>query len=277
MQRFHGSPDLSVSVVTYFPDAELLARTLSSLRRAVLRAIADGALGSARLVLVDHGGEDPSAFACESLAGAMEWECLAYAGNPGFGAGHNRAIERCNSEFHLVLNPDVDLDEDALANALVWMRQHPEAVALAPEVADFAGQRSYLCRRMPGIRVLLLRAFAPRWLKARCARPLADYEMRDIMNAAGHEAVWDPPLISGCFMLFRTAALHELGGFDARFFLYFEDYDLSLRATKIGRLAYVPSVRIRHAGGATAKKGGQHILFFCRSAWRFFRLHGWRF
>ena len=61
------------------------------------------------------------------------------------------------------------------------------------------------------------------------------------------------------------------------YFLYFEDYDLSLRIGKLGRLAYAPNVRITHCGGNTSSKGLWHIRIFIISGIRFFNKHGWRF
>ncbi|MCV5934820.1 glycosyltransferase family 2 protein, partial [Escherichia coli] len=66
-------------------------------------------------------------------------------------------------------------------------------------------------------------------------------------------------------MLFRTSVLTALGGFDKDFFLYFEDTDLSLRATKMTDVAYVPEVRMLHHGGNVSRKGIKHILFFTSS------------
>jgi hypothetical protein len=121
---------------------------------------------------------------------------------------------------------------------------------------------------------LLLRGFAPYWLRRHFGARLDYYEMRDLINE--RDLVWDPPIVSGCFMLFRTEVLKRLGGFDPRFFLYFEDFDLSLRAGEVARIAYVPSVRIVHHGGGAARKGLRHVRMFVVSAVRFFNKQGWR-
>ena len=86
----------------------------------------------------------------------------------------------------------------------------------------------------------------------------------------------DISISSGCFMMCRTSALYEVSGFDQNYFLYFEDFDLSLRIRRVGEIAYVPNVRIVHRGGKTANKGITHILMFCRSAVRFFKTYGWK-
>ena len=87
--------------------------------------------------------------------------------------------------------------------------------------------------------------------------------MADQLN--NHDVLWDPPIVSGCFMLFRTDVLQQLEGFDPRFFLYFEDFDISLRAGRVSRIAYVPQVKVVHHGGHASRKGWRHIWMFGRS------------
>ena len=98
--------------------------------------------------------------------------------------------------------------------------------------------------------------------------------MRDLSEANLTERIL---LISGCFMLVDTKVLQEVGGFDERYFLYFEDFDLSLRIGILGGLVHSPNVRITHEGGNTAKKGAIHIWYFIKSGIRFFNKHGWRY
>jgi GT2 family glycosyltransferase len=83
------------------------------------------------------------------------------------------------------------------------------------------------------------------------------------------------PLISGCFMFVRTETLKEVGGFDELYFLYFEDFDLSIRIGKLGKVVYAPRVRIVHHGGNAAGKGFHHLKMFIQSGIRFFNKHGW--
>jgi hypothetical protein len=77
-------------------------------------------------------------------------------------------------------------------------------------------------------------------------------------------------------MFCRRAPIAEIGGFSESFFLYFEDFDLSLRAAACGELAWVPAVRITHHGGKAARKGWRHVGLFARSAITFFNRHGWK-
>jgi GT2 family glycosyltransferase len=147
-------------------------------------------------------------------------------------------------------------------------------VLLTPKVTDEAGHLQYLCKRYPSVLVLGLRGFAPRFVQQRFRGMLDRYEMRDVIGESN--VVEDIPIASGAFMFCRTAALRQVAGFDPGFFLYFEDFDLSLRLRSAGRIFYVPEVGVTHFGGHASRKGGAHIRMFAASALRFFRKHGWR-
>jgi GT2 family glycosyltransferase len=271
-----AAPALSATIVTYRPDAALFARAVASLSRSVRRASEEGSLGEAALFVVDNGPESERGAVRSALAaweGAGGAELVAANGNVGYGRANNLVLDRLRSDFHLVMNPDVELDAATIPAALAFLREHPEVGLVAPDASDEHGTPQFLCKRYPSLWVLLLRGFAPAPLRRRFARRLEDYEMRDVVVRGEPARV---PLASGCFMLMRTELFRRVGGFDPRFFLYFEDYDLSLRLGREAQVAYVPRARIVHHGGEAARKGPRHIAWFVRSAWRFFATHGWK-
>ncbi|HET9651444.1 MAG TPA: glycosyltransferase family 2 protein, partial [Usitatibacter sp.] len=241
---------LSVAIVTYRTPAAVLAATLLSLARAIGEARAAGLVEEAQVFLIDNGPGAQQASTLEALrdwpAGSAPIEVIHGQGNVGYGRANNLVLERLRSDAHLVLNPDVELAPDALVAALHALSAHAEVGLVAPAVFDEQGERQYLCKRFPSAWVLFLRGFAPEALRLRFAETLAHYEMRDVI---GDRFVAGVPLASGCFMLVRTELFRRLGGFDPRFFLYFEDYDLSLRIGREASIAYVPEARIVHHGG----------------------------
>lgn len=273
---------LQVSVVTWRPDRALLGRTLDHLAVAVRTAQDDGALRTVHVALVDNS-EDPEIAAAvgglarERFAGTgVHVACVDGHTNLGYGAGHNLVLHGTGSDYHLVLNPDAELAPDALMLAIRWLDANPRAGALAPSVTDAAGRRQYLCRRYPAVFDLLLRGYAPARIARIFARRLERYEMRDIVDAEPARATLDIPVMSGAFMLVRREAIDRTGGFDPGFFLYFEDYDWSLRLGKVMQNAWVPAVRIVHHGGRAARKGFAHARWYVASGWRFYRKHGWK-
>jgi len=270
---------LSIAIVTFRPDIELLARCLESLHTAAEFARRKERLSGISLVLVDNSANLQIRDKLSELLNTttnLPWikaQVLATPSNLGYGRAHNLAITHTHAEYHLVLNPDVLLEEDALQNALQFMEQHLNIALLTPSAVSEHGKKEYLNKRHPGFLTLIIRGFAPALLKNRLRDKISHYEMLDLNPDKVH---YDIPLASGCFMFFRTSTLKKLGGFSDKFFLYFEDYDLSIRAHDYGRIAYVPSVKITHFGGGAANKGLTHILLFIRSAITFFNLHGWK-
>jgi GT2 family glycosyltransferase len=267
----------SAAIVTYRPDLELLDRALASLAIAVANARDAGLLADAAVFIVDNGpGEtlpaiEAAARAFPTAAGRIE--VIHGHGNVGYGRANNLVLPRLVSDLHLVMNPDVELEPQALVAAIEAMRADSGIGAVAPSVRGPAGERQYLCKRYPSLWVLFLRGFAPAFVRARFSDAIDRYEMRDIPVDRAFSPV---PLASGCFMLLRTALFARLGGFDPRFFMYFEDYDLSLRIGREAHVAYIPGARIVHHGGEASRKGVRHVLWFGRSACRFFALHGWK-
>ena len=271
-------PALSIAIVTYAPDEILPGRTLASLHEAIAHAQAAGTLADAQVVVVDNGpdGTFPrvKALVARHLVGRprVRTEILSGHGNIGFARANNLALEKCAGEFHLILNPDVEMDRDALAQGLAFLATRTDVGALTPSARHPDGTRQYLVKAYPGVGVLLLRAFAPAFVRKMFRASLDRYEMRDVDWEREQVPV---PIASGAFLLCRRRVLDQVKGFDPGYFLYFEDFDLSLRLSKVAPIAYVPGVRIVHHGGHAAAKGLAHIGWFAGSAWRFFSAHGW--
>lgn len=269
---------LSVSVVTYAPDLAVVRQTIDALRESTDAALAGGTLERVQLWLVDNGPGDAwvaplTAIADQLSRGGVETTVITGHGNVGYGEGHNLAIRHSHAKYHLVLNPDVVLDVDGIALAVEFLDLHPEIGMLAPQARDGNGRMLYLCKRYPTVFDLALRGFAPEFLRRLFRRRLERYEMRDVLDDNVHVRI---PIVSGSFMFCRREALAAVGSFSSDFFLYFEDFDLSLRVGWLYDIAYVPSVKIVHFGGYTSRKGSRHIRLFARSAITFFHIHGWK-
>jgi GT2 family glycosyltransferase len=273
------SSRLSVSIVLHHSCLKMLKRVLQSLYRSASVAHTAGCVDAVMVEVLDNSSDpDFRERAAQVVQGSPinEFFRVVYKGlqdNRGFGAGHNMTIAQLQSEFHLVLNPDAELAEDALLVGTSCLQEDQSIVLLSPKVQGEDGRQEFLSKRYPSLLVLLLRPFAPRLIRRVFRKRLYRYEMRDVCSD-GRET--DILLASGCFMLVRTAALQSVGGFNDKYFLYFEDFDLSIRLGSQGRLVFNPAIHIVHHGGYAARKGLQHMKYFIRSGLTFFRDHGWR-
>jgi GT2 family glycosyltransferase len=274
---------LTVSIVTYRSDAALLERCLVHLADAIRTARERGVLTQVAVALIDNS--EDAAVAGEGIrlanrafvGSGVQLHFLNGHANVGYGVAHNLMLNGTGGDYQLVLNPDVELAPDALANAIRWLDANPKVVAAAPAVTRADGTPDFLCKRYPAVLDLLLRGFAPQFVRRFFAKRLDRYDLRDVIDPTGAEPVRGITVMSGCCMLVRRKAIDATGGFDPKFFLYFEDYDWSVRLRKIGETAYLPSFRVVHHGGGAARKGWKHVGWFVQSGVRFYRKHGWRF
>ncbi|MCU7929623.1 MAG: glycosyltransferase [Candidatus Thiodiazotropha sp. (ex Codakia rugifera)] len=267
---------LVISIVYYDSGLSILKETLVSIVKALDYATAESQSLSTKVVVVDNGGILTQVKNLVSqVVGTShhEWMVLGTGGNIGYGAAHNLVILNEQSDYHLVINPDVEVLEDAFSKAIEYMQQNPEIGLLSPYSEDPDGYKQYLCKRYPAVLDLFLRGFAPRFVKQYFSERLQEYEMRwDLKEKALSKEV----MASGCFMFVRHSVLDKVKGFSPDFFVYFEDFDLSIRIGKRSNIAYVPEVRIVHGGGNASKKGLKHIIMFAKSAFVFYHKHGWR-
>lgn len=239
-------PKITVSIVVYRPDLSMLGLTLSSLGSSI-RHVAERYGLEAKLSVVDNSC-DPSVLpgirsVIDAALAGIDVELVVSPSNCGYGAANNLVILDAVSDLHLVANPDIILNEDALSRAWEYLDAHPEVVLLTPAVRGEDGVRHYLCKHHPSLLIMLLRGFAPVSVKRIFKGMLDRFEMRDSDYTKEIDQVGYP---TGCFMLFRTGQLQAIRGFDEDFFMYLEDADIGRRIGRLGAVRYVPSVKIVH-------------------------------
>jgi len=272
--------DLLISVVIYQQNPVEFRETIRSLKSAVCYSVMGRVVKKVALVVMDNGaGQSERQEISKLLEQELEmsqlvcWELISANINLGYGRAHNIAGNGYNSKYHLVLNPDIDMARDAISQAFQFMEKNKIVGLLSPYAENELGQRQYLCKAYPNVFDLFLRGFAPRFICLLFDKRLARYEMR---GKTEKKTVKGAEIVSGCFMFLRTSVLKSANGFSPRFFLFFEDFDLSLRISKLALIAYVPAVQIRHYGGHTTKRGLRRIALFLRSGITFFSIHGWK-
>lgn len=260
----HGNADnagaeTSCSIVCYHDRPQALERLLASITTARPDML---------VYVIDNSRSDALRVVAERFGAHYRHQ----PDNPGYARAHNwalRAAAAAGSRYHVVVNPDVRLPLDGLGKLLGYMAAHPDVGLLAPRVHYPDGRLQPLCRLLPHPLELAVRRFFP--LLHRSSGRLARYEL----HGSGYSQVMDVPALSGCFMLMRVETVLEAGLFDERFFLYFEDVDLSRRVGRIARTVFVPHVAIVHEHGRSGYRNGRLLWHRLVSAARYFNKWGW--
>ncbi len=263
---------LTISCVTFASNPDVLRDTLISLAHACLCAHEDGLLERVDLYLIDNGPDEKNLSTLTQLKNDLpkvfnHIHLITGHGNIGYGCGHNLAIHQVASDYHLIINPDVINDVKNIVIAIEYMEQHRNVGLLAPDAFCPDGSRQYIAKRQPEIIVLLARAcgFKPKWKWLK--RKMDRYEYRDLIPANSPIEI---ELASGCYMFCRTSTLQKVKGFDPKYFMYFEDFDLSKKIKIFSNISHLPNLQIVHAGGGAARKGFSHIFNFFKSLCQFF-------
>jgi GT2 family glycosyltransferase len=170
-------------------------------------------------------------------------EYIFVKSNIGYGAGHNIALREAvcaGYDYHLVLNPDVEFDTAILSELTSFLDDNDEVVYLLPKVLYRDGELQYLCKLLPTPFQMFARRFLP---KIHAVQKIDD---RFTLKISGYNKIFNPPCLSGCFMLMRISAIEGSNlYFDERFFMYYEDFDLIRRFHRIGKTIYYPHIRAK--------------------------------
>jgi hypothetical protein len=188
-------------------------------------------------VIVDNGSSDDSVATIQ--ADFPEVTILQTGRNLGFTGGNNVGIRHAldnGADYVYLLNNDTLVESDALDNLVDAAEAHPEAGLLAPVIHDFQSPQGIW--------------FAGSMLDLRRGAAWHD----NTRQPGREEAPYEVPWITGCAMLIRAELLRRLEGFDDRYYLSWEDVDLSVRVRNDGKkLLVVPAARIYHKGGQSGK------------------------
>ena len=194
-------------------------------------------------------------------------------GNVGYGAAHNIAIQRSlelGATYHVILNPDIIFEEGSIEALANFMDRHPEAGSVMPNVIYPDGSLQRLCKLLPTPFDIFARRVLPKsWIKRNNKR----FEM----HFMGYDKIWNCPYLSGCFMFLRNSTLQQVGGFDDRFFMYFEDTDLIRRIHRVSKTVFYPYITIIHAHRAEHKTSKLLLKISIQSTIKYFNKYGWLF
>jgi GT2 family glycosyltransferase len=194
--------------------------------------------------------------------------------NLGFGSGHNIALEKAieiNSKFHFIINPDIIISDNVITRMVNYIEQNENVGMMMPQILNLNGSIQHLPKLLPSPLSILLRKIK-RPIKL-YSKFISKYELHFVPN----DVTYNAPILSGCFTLLNLKVIQEVGMYDDKFFMYFEDWDLSRRIHIKYRTIYFPKVSVYHGYESGANKSSRLFKVFVKSAIRYFNKWGWVF
>ena len=222
-------------------------------------AVAGDGVAVRRITVIDNASADGS---CDALPASLPLVVIRNPENRGFAAACNQGASGVEADFLLFLNPDTRLSPGSLERPAQYLRSEANGAVgvVGIQLIDADGHVARNTARMPtpwsmignslGLDRLMPSAFPPHF----------------VIEWA-HDETRAVDQVMGAFMLVRRTLFDALGGFDERFFVYFEDLDLAQRARERGFASvYLATAQAFHRGqGTTAAAIDKRTYQFCRS------------
>jgi hypothetical protein len=212
----------------------------------------------ARIVVVDNASSDGSADGIADRFADLPVEVIFNDQNLGFARACNQGARAGSAPYLLFLNPDAEVFDHSISRPLQYMEsvENADVGICGVQLLDKSGTVSRTCARFPTLGRLTAQAFG---LNKIPGLKHTGMHMKDWDH--GHTAEVDQ--VMGSFFMIRRQLFEALGGFDERFFVYFEEVDLSFRARSIGyKSVYLADAQAYHAGGGTSGQVKAMRLFY---------------
>ena len=229
-------PDITIVLVNY-NTGHLLDRLFSTL------AAARGNL-KIQTIVVDNASRDHSVEILRSKYPAVE--LIENTINVGFGRANNQAVPRMRGRYLLLLNTDAFVSPDTLGKTVSFMDLNSRCGILGVKLVGEDGSLQPSCRFFP----------TP-WNVFLAANGLGRYfphtRLVDDMSW-DHDRHRQCDWVPGCYYLVRREVIDQIGLFDPKFFLYYEEVDHCRRAHQAGwNVTYYANTEVEHIGGESAK------------------------
>jgi N-acetylglucosaminyl-diphospho-decaprenol L-rhamnosyltransferase len=215
--------------------------------------------GVTPIVVADNASSDGSAEVAERFGPPVR--VLRTGANLGYGRAANRALAFVDTPWVLVANADVEVAAGSVARLVERLRADDRLGLVGPRLMGPDGTAYPSARRFPGWSDGIGHALLARWWPK---NPFTRRYHAD--GAPGRVVDW----VSGACFVARSDALARIGGFDERYFLYFEDVDLCWRLRRAGfQVGFEPDAVVVHAQGlASSKRPIRAVLAHHRSLLR---------
>ena len=236
--------DINIIIVNY--------KMKDQIDRCLASLLADfvGDTVSVHIVVVDNASHDGIETLLKEKYPSVQ--CIAQSENIGFGRAQNVGIASAESKYHFVLNPDTYFypGEHTLKKLYDFMEANPRVGVVGPKILYPDGSLQYSCYRFPTF-------WQPIFSRTQWGQKGRGKKMHEflLMKDFDHNRAMPVDWVMGSAMLVRSDAMKQVGLFDDRFWMYYEDSDWCRRMWEAGwAVYYVPSIKIEHVHNRDSAK-----------------------
>lgn len=242
--------DISIVIVNWNV-RELLRKALQSIKDNPPKKY------SYEVIVTDNASHDHSV---EMVRQDFPWvKLVPSAKNLGFAAGNNAGFKLATGRIILCLNPDTEMHPGTLDFMVEKFDLEPQLGALGVKLLNTDGSLQASCKSFPGFDTVLWNALSLDALFPK-SKIFGKYNMTWFDHA--EERAVDQPM--GAALAFRRTVLEQVGEYDERYFMYFDEVDLCYRVKRAGwQIKYYPQVCVTHHWA----KSTSQALFSMNKQW----------
>ncbi|MDP4092253.1 MAG: glycosyltransferase family 2 protein [Bacillota bacterium] len=248
-----------MSIVTY-NNEKIIENTINSIVSNIKNGI------SYIIYVVDNASTDGTVEKIRCLEGNIR--IIENKKNVGFGAGHNTVIDLLDSNYHIIINPDISVIDSAIEDMFKYCENNVDIGLLSPLIKYPDGEIQYLCKHNPTFIDLFIRLVLPGLFKKR--------QNYFTMRETGYNKIFEIEYATGCFMFFRTEVFKKIKGFDENIFLYLEDADITRRVNQVSKSIFYTNAAVIHEWQRGAHKSLKLMWINVKSAAYYFKKWGFR-
>ena len=254
--------DLSVIIVNW-NTKDFLKNCINSIKENTKKIIYE-------IIVIDNFSSDGSPRVVE--ADFPDVTLIKNQENFGFGHANNQGYAMAKGKYILFLNSDMIVQKNCLKKMFDFMEKNPAIGASSCKLTHPDGSLQHSCREFPSFKTIFLMQIGVRFFFPKM-KIFRDYLMLDW----DHSDIREIDQIMGSFMFIRGMVIKEVGGFDERFWMYFEEVDLCLRIKAAGwKIVHYPYVSSIHFLSKSSDQWGviKRIREFQKSSLKYFKKNG---
>lgn len=207
---------------------------------------------SHEIIVVDNASTDETTSVLEKAK--LNIRLIKSDQNLGFGAGNQLGVNQASGEYLFFLNPDTKFRMDTLTPLVDYLAKHDQVGLVAPKLVNNQGKPQESIRNLPTL-----------------TRAIQEFWFNQSNRYEAFSPNTDQPMIVesvvGAAMLIQRQLFNDLGGWDKRYFMYFEDLELCRQLKKQQlQVVVLPTVTAEHQVGASASTNSKTHQFLIDSA-----------